>query len=82
MPGFTIKGYIYVYYPHPESGLYVDELDQEDSSEEEELGENERELTMMVPHPDGVLKECYPVKDFEDIDICLMSLRNSLLLSS
>ena len=79
MPGFTIKGYIYVYYPHPESGLYVDDYDSEES-EEEELGENERELVMFVPHPEGVLKERYPVKDYEDIDQCFLKLKMSLSL--
>ena len=78
MPGFTITGYIYVYYPDSE-GNYVDDYD--DSSEEEvELKPNERELVLFKPHPNGVTKECYPVRDYENIDDCLMKLRTELLL--
>jgi hypothetical protein len=70
MPGFTVVGYIYIYYPDSD-GNYIDDND----SDSEELGPNERELVLFVPHPDGVAKESYPVMDYEDIDRRLLELK-------
>jgi len=72
MPGFEIKGYVYVYYPDPETGEYYGDSNEE---EDDELGVNERELVLFYPHPDGILKETYPVRDYENVDEVCMRLK-------
>ena len=71
-----IIGYIYVLYPDPVTNHYLDH--DVASEDEKELRENERELTAMVPHPDGTLKVIHYVYMGQDIDETAIGL--SILL--
>lgn len=69
-------GFIYVYYV----GMNDRGNDDTSSSAEEELGPNEREITVFRAHPEGLKRIIYTVSDITELDRRHAELMVELLL--